>query len=396
MEKCADLNKRRGTLLSCGSSVRGNSAAPHKKSQLDSSVNCVQTLELIKPTVFKVSIKDKYEIRTTDICPSLKQPPDSSQLNLGKVTAWSNTNSVPTSLKRQTTQSWHTRTEPQRCPPRSTNPKDKTPLENKMSFIAAFGTKCGLLERTSSRASSCRSLTFSKNESKIQELKFQSLDDELENLIQQIIDEQHITSEDNTSPNHDAEDHISKKEMVMETPCETVASSVTLDSEFQQTEVNVHETLHLYLPIHDIQEEEEFTTTGEPCEDVSQNLEVSSGDLKRKQNYKNTKTKQEEKNGNWIKDSAWASPPGSRFKDHMQRRLTHARKSVPAPAVNVNSIEQKKYSEILEDPWSRLNQTQPLKHNYIDRPMFDLTIYDLEAELDNTNRLQEGIYINNS
>ncbi|XP_078083712.1 uncharacterized protein LOC144503086 [Mustelus asterias] len=318
-------------------------------------------------------MKNKYEIRTTEQCPSFKQPPDSSQLNLGKVTTWRSINSMPASLHRQTPQNRHTATESQRCPSRSTNPKAKTPVEDRMSVMTAYGTKCGLLERTSSRASSCLSPTFAKNESEIRELKFKSLDDELEKLIQQIIDEQHIAREDIIKPNLDAEDHLSRKEVVMETPC-------------QQTEI-VRERLHLYLPTHDVQEEEEFTITGEPPEDVLQNLAESNGDLKEKQNYKNTKTKQEEKNGCCIKDSAWAYPPNNRLKDQMQGKLTRAWKSLPAPAVNVNSIEQNTYSEILEDPWNRLNHPQPLKDSYANRRMVDLTIYDLEAELYNIHNL---------
>ncbi|XP_067867975.1 uncharacterized protein [Heterodontus francisci] len=392
MEKCIDINQRRRTLLSCGRG-RGNPVAPDQKNPSHSSVNYVQALELIKPTVYKVAIKNKYEIRATDQCPSLKQRPDSSQLNLGKVTAWDNTISIPASLKRQTTQSRHT-TEPRRCPSRSTNLKAKTPVEDNMSFITAYGTKCGLLERTNSRPSSCRNPTFIKNESQIRGLDSQSLDDELETIIQQIIDEQNVMREDNISTNHDAEDHLSRKEVVVETPCEIAASSVIHDSEFQQTEVNVRETLHLYLPTHDIQEEEEFTTTGEPSEEVSQNLEVFNGDLKRKQKCKNIETKREDKNGSRMRDSAWASQPDSGLKDQMQRRSTFARKNIPTAAVDVYFVQPKKYPETLEDSWTNPNQTQPLKHNFINRPEADLTIYDLEVELEDAHRLQEDTHIN--
>ncbi|XP_038638366.1 uncharacterized protein LOC119955838 isoform X1 [Scyliorhinus canicula] len=380
MEKCAEIKRGRRTLLSCRE-VRGNPAALYRKSQLNSSVNCVQTFAPIKPTVFKVDIKNKYEIRATEQCPFFKQAPDSSQPNLGEVT-WRITNSTPALLNEQTTQSRHTTTESRRCPSRSTSAIAKTPAENKMSFMTAYGTKCGLLERTSSRASSCCSPTFAKNESEIRELKFQSLDDELEKLIQQIIDEQHITREEINSPHHAVKNHLSRKEVVFGLPC-------------RQAELNVRESLHLYLPTHDIQEEEEFTNTGGPPEDVSQNLEDSNGDLNGKQNWKKAETKQEEKNGCRIKDSAWASPSGSRLKDQMQRGLPCVQTSAPAPAVNVNSIEQKKYSELLDDPWNRLNQTQPLKHDYVNHPMVDLTIYDLEAELDNIYSVQENIHIKN-
>ncbi|XP_072344545.1 uncharacterized protein [Scyliorhinus torazame] len=324
MEKCAEINRGRRTLLSCRE-VCGNPAALHKKSQLNSSVNCVQTVAPIKPTVFKVAIKNKYEIRATEQWPFFKQAPDSSQPNLGKVTPWRISNSTPALLNEQTTQSRHTTTESRRCPSRSTSAIAKTPAENKMSFI---------------------------------------------------------TEEEINSPHHAVKNHLSRKEVVLGIPC-------------RQAEVNVRESLHLYLPTHDIQEEEEFTTTGGPSEDVSQNLEVSNVDLNGKQNWKKAETKQEEKNACCIRDSAWASPPGSRLKDQMQRGITCVQKSVPAPAVSVNSIEQKKYSELLDDPWNRLNQTQPLKHNYVNHPMVDLTIYDLEAELDNIHSLQENKHIKN-
>ncbi|GCC27673.1 hypothetical protein chiPu_0006099 [Chiloscyllium punctatum] len=284
MEKCTDINQRRRTLLNYRR-VRGNPAAQQKQIQLDSSVNCVQGLEPIKPTVFKVAIKNKYDIRATDQSPSLKQPPDSSQLNLG---------------------------------------------------------------------------------------------------------------EGNRRTKYDAEDQVSRKEVVMETPCETAASSVTFDSEFQGTEVNIRETLHFYLPIHDIQDEEEFTTIGEPPADVSQDPVITNGVLKREQNCKNTKTKQDDKNGNRVKDSAWASAHGIGLQDQMQRRLTRARKSVPVPVVTVYSIEENEYSEISEHPWNRLSQTQPLKYNYVNRPVVDLTIYDLETELDEDHSFQANTHVNNS
>ncbi|XP_043575678.1 uncharacterized protein LOC122564660 [Chiloscyllium plagiosum] len=334
MEKCTDINQRRRTLLNYRR-VRGNPAAQQKQIQLDSSVNCVQGLEPIKPTVFKVAIKNKYDIRATDQSPSLKQPPDSSQLNLGKVTAWGNASSMSASLKRQCTLT----TEPQRYPSRSTNPKGKTPVQNKMFYI---------------------------------------------------------TGEGNRRTKYDAEDQVSRKEVVMETPCETAASSVTFDSEFQGTEVNIRETLHFYLPIHDIQDEEEFTTIGEPPADVSQDPVITNGVLKREQNCKNTKTKQDDKNGNRVKDSAWASAHGIGLQDQMQRRLTRARKSVPVPVVTVYSIEENEYSEISEHPWNRLSQTQPLKHNYVNRPVVDLTIYDLETELDEDHSFQANTHVNNS
>ncbi|XP_038638368.1 uncharacterized protein LOC119955838 isoform X3 [Scyliorhinus canicula] len=323
MEKCAEIKRGRRTLLSCRE-VRGNPAALYRKSQLNSSVNCVQTFAPIKPTVFKVDIKNKYEIRATEQCPFFKQAPDSSQPNLGEVT-WRITNSTPALLNEQTTQSRHTTTESRRCPSRSTSAIAKTPAENKMSFM---------------------------------------------------------TGEEINSPHHAVKNHLSRKEVVFGLPC-------------RQAELNVRESLHLYLPTHDIQEEEEFTNTGGPPEDVSQNLEDSNGDLNGKQNWKKAETKQEEKNGCRIKDSAWASPSGSRLKDQMQRGLPCVQTSAPAPAVNVNSIEQKKYSELLDDPWNRLNQTQPLKHDYVNHPMVDLTIYDLEAELDNIYSVQENIHIKN-
>ncbi|XP_048469686.1 uncharacterized protein LOC125486386 [Rhincodon typus] len=335
MEKCTDINQRRRTLLN-DRRVRGNPAAQQKQNQLNSSVKCVQSLEPIKPTVFKVAIKNKYDIKATDQNPSLKQPPDSSQLNLRKVTAWGNASSMSASLKKQCTL---TTTESQRYLSRSTNPKDKMPVENNMFYI---------------------------------------------------------TGEDNRRTKHDAEDHVSRKEVVLEMPCETAASSVTFDSEFQQTEINNRETLHFYLPTHDIQDEEEFTTTREPSADVSQDPDITNGVLNREQNCKSTKPKQEDKNGNRVKDSAWASAPGSGLRDQMQRRLTCARKTVPVPVVTVYSVEQNEYSEISEHPRNRLNQTQPLKHNYVNHSVVDLTIYDLETELDEDHSVQENTHVDSS
>uniref|UniRef100_UPI00398EFBEF uncharacterized protein isoform X2 n=1 Tax=Pristiophorus japonicus TaxID=55135 RepID=UPI00398EFBEF len=401
MEKCAELNERRRALLRYRG-TRGNPAVPDKKDQLHSSVNCVRALELIKPTVFKVTIKNKYEISATDRHPpviySYKPSLDSSQLNLGKVTAWGNTTSIPASLKNQTTQSRPT-AETRRYPFRSTTPKVKTPDENRMLCIAAYGTKCDLQKRRNLGVSSYCSPTFIKNESPIRAINIESLDNGLEKLIHQFLDEQNLTREDNTCiiTNHDAEDHLSRKEeLLVEASCETASSSGSLDSEFQQTEVNVRETLHLYLPTHDIQEEEEFTNACEPPEDdVSKNSEVSNGNLKRREKYKNTKKKQDDKKDSRIKVSTWASRPGSGFKDQMQRRPTCTRKSVPAATITGVFIEQKKEETFADHP-SSLNQTQPLEHNYINRPVVDLTICDLEAEPDDAHRPQENAHINNS
>ncbi|XP_048415021.1 uncharacterized protein LOC125465474 [Stegostoma tigrinum] len=323
MEKCTDINQRRRTLLNYRR-VRGNPAAQQTQNQLDSSVTCVHSLEPLKPTVFKVAIKNKYDIKAHQN-PSLKQPPHSSQLNLGKVTAWGNANSMSASIKKQCTLT----TESRRYLSRSTNPKDKMPVES-MFYITG----------------------------------------------------------DNRRTKHDAEDHVSRKEVVLVMPCETAASSVTFDSEFQKTEINNRETLHFYLPTHDIQEEEEFTTAREPSADVSQDPDITNGVLNREQNCKSTKPKQEDKNGIRVKDSAWASAPGSGLRDQMQRRLTCARKSVPVPIVTVYSIEQNEYSEISEHPQNRLNQTQP-KHNHFNHSAVELTIHDLETELDEDQSVQE-------
>lgn len=63
------------------------------------------------------------------------------------------------------------------------------------------------------------------------------------------------------STNQDADDHLSRKEDIgVEASCEIDVSSRFHDLEFQESKVNARETLHLYLPNLDIQEEEEYPT----------------------------------------------------------------------------------------------------------------------------------------
>ncbi|XP_051893181.1 uncharacterized protein LOC127582161 [Pristis pectinata] len=328
MEKCVNPNQRRR-------SCRTARLNPEIKNQLPSSLNCARALELIKPTVFKVAIKNKYEIGPTDRYPSLnsshKPPPESSQLNRGKVAAWTNTTCIPAPIKVH--DQCRPKTEIRKCPFRSTEPKSKTPAENGMSYI---------------------------------------------------------TGKDSKSTKLDADDHLSSKEEIeAQTSCEIGASSRSLDLEFQQTEVNAREILHLYLPNLDIHEEEEFSTRWEPDEGVSQKSKVSAENMKIKGKYKNINKIQD---SSGIKGSAWICRPGDELKGQVQRKPMCARKCVHPTSISCYFMEQKKYSETFQDPPNGLNRAQPLKHNSRNDSMAELNIYDLETELDDAHRPQENTH----
>ncbi|XP_072096012.1 uncharacterized protein [Mobula birostris] len=330
MEKGAGPTRRRR-------SCRAARLNPDKKNQLHSSLNCAHALELIKPTIFKVAIKNKYEIGPTyryqSPNSSHRPPPESSQINRGKVAAWTNTicNSAPIKAHDLS----RPKTEVQKCHFRSTEPKSQIPAENRMPYI---------------------------------------------------------TGKDGVSTNLDADIHLSRKEEIeTQTYCELGASSGSLDSEYQQTKVNSRETLHLYLPNLDIHEEEESPFVWEPAEVVSQKSEVLAS-------AENTKLKEKHKNiskiedSGTIKGSAWVCRPGGELKGQMQRRPMFERKCVHPTSITCYFMGQKQYSKILQDSPHGLNRTQPLKHKSRNDSRAELNIYDLEAELDDAHRPQENTH----
>ncbi|XP_032904656.1 uncharacterized protein LOC116990795 isoform X2 [Amblyraja radiata] len=320
MEKCADPNQRHRFCPA----IRLN---PVKKNQMHSSVNCSRALELLRPTVFKVAIKKKYEIGPTDQYLSITsshKSPESSQLRRGKV-AWTNT-TAPVKGHIQP----RPKPDSRRCSFRSTEPKSNAPAENRMP---------------------------------------------------------QITGKYKLSTNQDADGHLSRKEDIgVEASCEIDVSSRFHDSEFQETKVNARETLHLYLPSLDIQEEEEYPTAREPDAGVSQTSEESTEDMKIKGKDKNITKIQE---SNRIKRSAWACQPGGELKGQMQKRPSEKKYAHPT-SVTCYFGDTKKYSEAFQDRQNGLDEIQPIKHNSRNDAMLDLKIYDLEAEPDDGHALQEN------
>ncbi|XP_055515820.1 uncharacterized protein LOC129711866 [Leucoraja erinacea] len=378
MEKCADPNQRRRFCPA----IRLN---PVKKNQMHSSVNCSRALELIRPTVFKVAIKKKYEIGPTDQYLSITsshKSPESSQLRRGKV-AWTNTTA---------TIKGHIQPKPKpdsrRCSFRSTEPKSNAPAENRIPQITAYGIKCDLLQKTSSRGSLCQSPTLIRNVSALGGGGIvQNLDNELEMLIQQIIDDQDLIRKHKLSTNQDADDHLSRKEDIgVEASCEIDVSSRFHDLEFQESKVNARETLHLYLPSLDIQEEEDYPTAREPDAGVSQTSEESTEDMKIKGKDKNINKIQQ---SNRIKRSAWACQPGGELKGQMQKRPSEKKYAHPT-SVTCYFVDTKTYSEAFQDRQNGLDEIQPIKHNSRNDAMLDLKIYDLEAESDDGHAVQEN------
>ncbi|XP_069744468.1 uncharacterized protein [Narcine bancroftii] len=326
MENCAEYHPRRRSWL--GS--RTTRLNPDQKNQLHSSANCAHALELIKPTVFKVAIKKKYEIGSNDRYLALNsshKPSESPQPNRGKVVAWTNTTCIPALIKGH--DQCRPKAEIRRCPFRSTEPKSKALTENRMPYI---------------------------------------------------------TGKDSIDTNLDADNHLSRKEEIgIETSCEIETPYKSLDSEFQQTKVNVRETLHLYLPNPDIYEEEELTTW-EPDMGVSQKAEESTENINIKGEYKNINKIQDSSR---IKGSAWLYKSNGELKGQMQRRSMCARKCAHPTPITCYFMKQK--TEIFQDSQDRLNQPQPLKANGRIDSMAELNIYDLETELDNAKSLQESI-----
>ncbi|XP_078282140.1 uncharacterized protein LOC144608347 isoform X2 [Rhinoraja longicauda] len=280
------------------------------------------------------------------------------------------------------------KTDSRRCSFRS-EPKSNAPAENRMPYITAYGIKCDLLQKTSSRGSLCQSPTLIRNESSLQGEIVLNLDDELEKIIQQIIDDQDLVlRKDKISTNQDADDHLSRKEDIgVEASCEIGAPSRFHDSEFQETKVNARETLHLYLPSLDIQEEEEYLTTREPGAGVSQKSEKSTEDMKIKGKDKNIDKIQEPSR---IKRSAWACQPGDELKGQMQKRPTSVKKCAQPTPVICYFTDTIKYSEAFQDPQNGIDQIQPIKHNTRNDSTLDLNISDLEAEPDDAHGLQEN------
>ncbi|XP_059849903.1 uncharacterized protein LOC132407430 isoform X2 [Hypanus sabinus] len=197
---------------------------------------------------------------------------------------------------------------------------------------------------------------------------------------------------DDVSTNLDADIHLSRKEEIeTQTYCEKGASSGSFDSEYQQTEVNSRETLHLYLPNLGIHEEEESPIVWEPAEAVSQKSEVPAS-------AENTKIKEKHENiskiedSGTIKGSAWVCRPGGELKGQVQRRPMFERKCVHPTSITCYFMGQKQYSKILQDSPHGLHRTQPLKHKSRNDSRAELNIYDLEAELDDAHRPQENTH----